>query len=81
MMLGSSRICVPTGTRGSSRRRPPWTTCSRVEAELVRRRRQGRVVVPSGGELRGLPVVAAGPVRSPARTRSAAVLAKERRRR
>jgi hypothetical protein len=51
-----------------------------AEAELVRRRR-GRVVVPSPGELRGLPVIGGGPGASPGSNPVAALLAKERRRR
>ena len=51
-----------------------------AEAELVRRQ-PGRVVVPSPGSSEVCRPSAAGLVRSPARTRSAALMAKERRRR
>jgi hypothetical protein len=52
-----------------------------AEAELVRRRRRGVGVVPSAGELRGLPVVGGGPGATPGSNPVAALLAKERRRR
>ena len=51
-----------------------------AEAELVRRQ-SGRVVVPSPGELRGVPVVGSGPGASPGSNPVSALLAKERRRR
>jgi hypothetical protein len=49
-----------------------------AEAELVRRQR-GRVVVPSAGELRGVPVVGSGPGATPGSNPVSALLAKERR--
>ncbi len=49
-----------------------------AEAELVRRHR-GRTVVPSPGELRGLPVVGSGPGAIAGTNPAAALLAKERR--
>jgi hypothetical protein len=52
-----------------------------AEAELIRRRRQRRVVVPSAGELRGVPVVGGGPGATPGSNPVAALLAKERRQR
>ena len=51
-----------------------------AEAELVRRQ-AGRIVVPSPGELRGLPVVGSGPGATPGSNPVSALLAKERRRR
>ena len=51
-----------------------------AEAEIVRRRRR-RIVVPSPGELRGLPVVGGGPGATPGSNPVSALLAKERRRR
>jgi hypothetical protein len=51
-----------------------------AEAELVRRQR-GRVVVPSPGELRGLPVIGGGAGATAGSNPVAALLAKERRRR
>jgi hypothetical protein len=51
-----------------------------AEAELVRRQRRA-VVVPSVGELRGLPVVGSGPGAIAGTNPVAALLAKERRRR
>ncbi len=50
-----------------------------AEAELVRRQ-PGRVVVPSPGSLRGLPAVGGGPGAIAGSNPSAALLAKERRR-
>jgi len=52
-----------------------------AEAELVRRRRRGVGVVPSAGELRGLPVVGSGPGAIAGSNPAATLLAKERRRR
>jgi hypothetical protein len=53
-----------------------------AEAELVRRRRLGRVVVPSPGELRGLPAQGWGVAGvQPGTQPEQALLAKERRRR
>ncbi len=51
-----------------------------AEAELVRRQR-GRTMVPSPGELRGVPVVGSGPGATPGSNPVSALLAKERRRR
>jgi len=52
-----------------------------AEADLVRRRRRGRVVVPSSGELRGLPVVGSGSGAIAGTNPAAAVISKERRQR
>jgi hypothetical protein len=52
-----------------------------AEAELVRRRRRCVGVVPSAGELRGLPVVGSGPGAIAGTNPAAALLAKERQRR
>lgn len=51
-----------------------------AEAAIVRRQR-GRTVVPSPGELRGVPVVGSGPGATPGTNPVSALLAKERRRR
>ena len=50
-----------------------------AEAELVRRRRRRRVVVPSPGELRGLPAVRGGPGAIAGSNPATALLAKENR--